>query len=168
MEVATEQEWQAARKELLAAERELAAHERRVTKQRRELPWVPVEKHYAFATDDGPKSLPELFDGRSQLLIYHLMFGEDWKMACPGCTSVGDGLGGMVTHVNDRDVTLIAMSRAPLEKLVATKAQRGLTMPYVSGYGDDFLFDYGFAFRREEMSGIVRDEFDMGQLLRCC
>ncbi|MER8884776.1 DUF899 family protein [Mesorhizobium sp. M0816] len=129
---------------------------------------VPVEKHYAFATDDGPKSLPELFDGRSQLLIYHLMFGEDWKMACPGCTSVGDGLGGMVTHVNDRDVTLIAMSRAPLEKLVATKAQRGWTMPYVSGYGDDFLFDYGFALRREEMSGIVRDEFDMGQLLRCC
>lgn len=89
-------------------------------------------------------------------------------MACPGCTSVGDGLGGMVTHVNDRDVTLIAMSRAPLEKLVATKAQRGWMMPYVSAYGDDFLFDYGFAFRREEMSGIVRDEFDMGQLLRCC
>ncbi|MER9971772.1 DUF899 family protein [Mesorhizobium sp. M0060] len=105
-------EWQAARKELLAAEQELAAHEQRVTKQRRELPWVPVEKHYAFPTDDGPKSLPELFDDRSQLLIYHLMFAEDWKTACPGCASVGDGLGGMVTHVNDRDVTLIAMSRA--------------------------------------------------------
>ncbi|ESW80438.1 DUF899 domain-containing protein [Mesorhizobium sp. C280B] len=166
MKVATEQEWQAARKELLAAEQELAAHEQRVTKQRRELPWVPVEKHYAFATDDGLKSLPELFDGRSQLLIYHLMFGEDWKMACPGCTSVGDGLGGMITHVNDRDVTLIAMSLAPLEKLMATKAQRGWTIPYVSACGDDFLFDYGFAFRREEMSGIARDEFDMGQLLR--
>lgn len=166
MKVATEQEWQAARKELLAAEQELAAHEQRVTKQRRELPWVPVEKHYTFATVDGPKSLPELFDGRSQLLIYHLMYGEDWKVACPGCTSVGDGLGCMVTHVNNRGVTLIAMSRAPLEKLVATKAQRGWTMPYVSGYGDDFLFDYGFAFRREEMFGIVRDEFDMEQLLR--
>ncbi|MDT5067835.1 MAG: hypothetical protein QOK02_3990 [Mycobacterium sp.] len=166
MKVGTEREWQAARKELLTAEQELAAQEERVTDQRRALPWVPVEKEYAFATDDGPRSLTELFDGRSQLLIYHLMFGEDWQVPCPGCSSVGDSLGGMVGRVNDQDVTLIAMSRAPLEKLTAAKAERGWTMPYVSGYGDDFLFDYGFAFRREEMSGIVRDEFDMGQLLR--
>ena len=166
MKIGTEQEWQAARKELLGAERELEEHAKRVEEQRRELPWVPVEKEYTFATDDGPKSLPELFDGRSLLLIYHLMFGEDWPVACPGCSSLADGLGGVVTHVNDRDVTLLCMSLAPLEKLIAYKTSRGWTVPYVSAHGDDFLFDYGFAFRREEMSGIVRDEFDMGQLLR--
>jgi len=166
MKIGTEQEWQAARKGLLGAERELEEHARRVEEQRRELPWVPVEKEYTFATDEGPKSLPELFDGRSQLLIYRLMFGEDWPVACPGCSSLADGLGGVITHVNDRDVTLLCMSLAPLEKLIAYKASRGWTVPYVSAHGDDFLFDYGFAFRREEMSGIVREEFDMGQLLR--
>ncbi len=166
MKIGTEQEWQAARKKLLAAEWELEEHAKRVEEQRGELPWVPVEKEYTFATDDGPKSLPELFDGRSQLLIYHLMFGEDWAVACPGCSSLADGLGGVVTHVNDRDVTLLCMSLAPLEKLIAYKRDRAWTVPYVSAHGNDFLFDYGFAFRREEMSGIVRDEFDMGQLLR--
>ena len=165
MKVGTEQEWQAARKELLAAERELEEHAGRVEQQRRELPWVPVEKEYRFATEDGPMSLPELFDGRSQLLIYHLMFGEDWAVACPGCSSLADGLGGVVAHLNDRDVTLLCMSQAPLEKLVAYKGRRGWTVPYVSAHGGDFLFDYGYAFRREEMSGTVRGEFDMGQLL---
>src|SRR5213079_814675 len=166
MKVGTEQEWQAAREELLVAERELEEHARRVEEQRGELPWVPVEKEYSFATEDGPKSLPELFDGRSQLLIYHLMFGEDWAVACPGCSSLADGLGGVVAHLNDRDVTLLCMSLAPLDKLVAYKRQRGWTVPYVSAHGGAFLFDYGYAFRREEMSGIVREEFDMGQLLR--
>jgi predicted dithiol-disulfide oxidoreductase (DUF899 family) len=166
MRLGTEQEWQAARKELLAAERELAEHAKRVEGQRRELPWVAVEKEYGFATQDGAKSLPELFEGRSRLLIYHLMFGEDWEVACPGCSSLADGLGGVVEHLNDRDVTLLCMSQAPLEKLVAYKQHRGWTVPYVSGHGGDFLFDYGFAFRREAMSGIVREEFDMGQLLR--
>jgi predicted dithiol-disulfide oxidoreductase (DUF899 family) len=119
MKVGTEQEWQAARKELLTAERELEEHAERVEEQRRELPWVPVEKEYSFATEEGPKSLPELFDGRSQLLIYHLMFGEDWEVACPGCSSLADGLSGTVVHLNDRDLTLICMSKAPLEKLDA-------------------------------------------------
>ena len=166
MKVGTEQEWQAARKELLAAERELEAHAERVQEQRRALPWVPVEKDYRLATEDGPKSLLELFEGRSQLLIYHLMFGEDWEVACPGCASLADGLGGVVAHLDSRDITLLLMSRAPLEKLVDYKQTRGWTVPWVSSYESDFLFDYGFAFRREEMSGIVRDEFDMGQLLR--
>ena len=166
MNVGTEQEWQAARKELLNAERELEEHAKRVQEQRRELPWVPVEKEYTFADQDGPKSLPELFEGRSQLLIYHLMFGEDWAVACPGCASLADGLGGVIAHLNDRDVTLLCMSSAPLEKLVDYKKLRGWTVPWVSGHGGDFLFDYGFAFRREEMSGIVREEFDMGELLR--
>jgi predicted dithiol-disulfide oxidoreductase (DUF899 family) len=166
MRIGTEQEWQAARSELLAAERELEEHAERVTQQRRELPWVPVEQEYSLATADGPKSLPDLFEGRSQLIIYHLMFGEDWSVACPGCSSLADGLSGTIAHLNDRDITLICMSQAPLEKLVAYKQPRGWTVPWVSAYGTDFLFDYGFAFRREEMSGNVREEFDMGKLLR--
>jgi predicted dithiol-disulfide oxidoreductase (DUF899 family) len=166
MKVGTEQEWQTARKELLGAEQELEEHAKRIEEQRRELPWVPIEKEYTFATEDGPQSLAELFEGRSQLLIYHLMFGEDWAVACPGCSSLADGLDGVVVHLNRREVTLLCMSRAPLEKLVAYKRRREWTVPYVSGHGGDFLFDYGFAFRREELSGDVRDEFDMGQLLR--
>src|SRR5213592_2371800 len=116
MRVGTEQDWRSARKELLAAERELEEHARRVEEQRRALPWVPVEKEYSFATEDGPRSLPELFEGRSQLLIYHLMFGEDWEVACPGCSSLADGLSGVVVHLNDRDVTLLCMSQASLDK----------------------------------------------------
>jgi predicted dithiol-disulfide oxidoreductase (DUF899 family) len=166
MKVGTEQEWQAARKDLLAAERELEEHAEQVEQQRRELPWVPVEKEYSFATEDGTKSFSELFEGRSQLLIYHLMFGEDWEVACPGCSSLADGLGPMVAPLNDRDVTLICVSRAPLDKLVAYKAQRGWTVPWLSAHDGDFLFDYGYAFRREEMSSVVREEGDMGQLLR--
>lgn len=121
MKTATEQEWQAARKEMLAAERALEANAERVEDQRRELPWVPVEKDYGFATEDGAQSLPELFEGHPQLLIYHLMFGEDWEVACPGCSSLADGLSGTVAHLNDRDVTLVCMSQAPLEKLAAYK-----------------------------------------------
>src|SRR6266568_1591691 len=153
MKLRTEQEWQTARKELLAAERALEEHAKGIEEQRRELPWVPVEKEYRFATEDGPKRLPELFEGRSQLLIYHLMFGEDWAVACPGCSSLVDGLGGVVAHLNDRDVTLLCMSQAPLDKLVAYNARRGWTVPYVSAHGGDFLFDYGYAFRPKEISG---------------
>src|SRR5947207_12442895 len=156
MKVGTERDWQAARRELLAAERGLEEHAKHVEEQRRELPWVPVEKEYGFASEDGPKSLPELFEGRSQLLIYHLMFGEDWAVACPARSSLADGLGGVVMHLNDRDVTLLCMSQAPLEKLVAYKRPRGWMVPDVSAHGGDFLFDYGYAFRREEMSGSVR------------
>jgi predicted dithiol-disulfide oxidoreductase (DUF899 family) len=165
MKVGTEQEWRAARKELLAAERELEEHAERVEAQRRELPWVPVEKEYRFATEAGSRTLPELFEGRSRLLIYHLMFGEDWEVACPGCSSLADGLSGTVVHLNDHDLTLICMSKAPLERLAAYKARRGWTVPWVSAHEGDFLLDYGFAFRREEMWGVVREEFDMGQLL---
>jgi predicted dithiol-disulfide oxidoreductase (DUF899 family) len=167
MKIGTEQDWQAARQKLLAAERELEEHAKRVEEQRRELPWVPVEKEYIFATEGGPTSFPELFEGRSQLLIYHLMFGEDWDVACPGCSSLVDGLSeGILCHLNNRDVTLICMSQAPLESVVAEKERQGWTVPWVSAHASEFLFDYGYAFRREEMSGIIREEFDMGQLLR--
>jgi predicted dithiol-disulfide oxidoreductase (DUF899 family) len=166
MKVSTEQQWQAARAELLAAERELEEHTARVEQQRRELPWVPVQKEYSFATEDGPKSLAGLFEGRSQLLIYHLMFGERWDVACPGCSSLADGLSGTVVHLGNRDVTLICMSQAPREKLVAYNQSRGWTVPWISACGSDFLFDYGYAFRREELSSSGREEFDMGQLVR--
>jgi predicted dithiol-disulfide oxidoreductase (DUF899 family) len=166
MKVGTEQEWQEARKELLTVEREFEKQAERVAEQRRALPWVPVEKEYRFATDDGSRTLAELFEGRSQLLVYHLMFGEDWAVACPGCSSLADGLGGVVGNLNDRDVTLMCLSQAPPEKVTAFKERRGWTVPWVSAYGSDFLFDYGFAFRRAEMSGVIREEFDMGQLLR--
>src|SRR4051794_41764217 len=106
MKVGTEQGWQAARRELLAAERGLEEHAKRVEEQRRELPWVPVEKQYAFATEEGPKTLPKLFEGRSRLLIYHFMFGEEWEMGCPGCATVPDGLGGVVSQMKDQAVTL--------------------------------------------------------------
>jgi predicted dithiol-disulfide oxidoreductase (DUF899 family) len=166
MKVATEQEWQAAREQLLAAERELEEHTARVEAQRRQLPWVRVEKEYTFATEEGSSTLPELFEGRSRLLIYHLMFGEDWEVACPGCSSLADGLSGTVEHLNDRDVTLICMSQAPRAKLDAYKQRRGWTVPWVSSSASDFLFDYGFAFRRDELSSAARKEFDMGQLVR--
>jgi predicted dithiol-disulfide oxidoreductase (DUF899 family) len=166
MKVGTEQEWQAARKELLSAERELDQHAERIDEQRRELPWVPVEKEYKFATERGSKTLPELFNGRSRLLIYHLMFGEEWEVACAGCSSLADGLSGTLDHLNDRDLTLICMSQAPLDKLVTHKARRGWTVPWVSARGGDFLFDFGYAFRKEELSTVVREEFDMGQLVR--
>src|SRR5438105_10487680 len=102
MKVGTEQEWQAARKELLAAERELEEHANRVEEQRHGLPWVVVEKGYGFESEDGPRSLPELFEDRPRLLIYHLMFGEDWEVACSGCSMLADGLGGVIAHLNDR------------------------------------------------------------------
>jgi predicted dithiol-disulfide oxidoreductase (DUF899 family) len=108
-----------------------------------------------------------LFEGRSLLLIYHLMFGEGWQVACPGCASLADGLSdGILRHLKNSDVTLICMSQAPLKNLIAEKARHGWTVPWVSANETEFLFDYGFAFRREEMSGIVREEFDMGALLR--
>ena len=166
MKVGTEQEWQAARKQLLTAERELEESAERVAQRRRELPWVPVDKEYRLATEDGPKWLTELFEGRSRLLIYHLMFGENWEVACPGCASLADGLSGTVVHLNDRGVTLICMSQAPLQKLVSYKQRRGWTVPWVSAYGSDFLFDYGYAFQPEELSSEGREEFDMVQLVR--
>jgi predicted dithiol-disulfide oxidoreductase (DUF899 family) len=166
MKVGTEQEFRAARKELLAAEREVEAQAKRAEELRRELPWVPVEKEYRFATEEGSKTLPELFEGRSKLLIYHFMFGEDWAVGCPGCSTVPPGLAGVLAQMNDQDVTVVCMSQAPLEKLTAFKERHGWTVPWVSAHGSDFLFDYEFAFHREDMPGIVREEFAMGELLR--
>jgi predicted dithiol-disulfide oxidoreductase (DUF899 family) len=147
----TRDEWQTARDELAKLEAEHAELTRKVNEQRRELPWVKVEKEYVFDTEDGKKTLAELFDGRSQLLAYNIMYGPDYEIgACPGCTNLGDELSGTVVHLNHRDVTLICFSRAPIERLTAYKKRMGWTFPYVSTYGTDFPFDFNIAFTPEQ------------------
>src|SRR5215216_7816204 len=142
----TREDWQAARDELAKLEAEQAKLDQKVTEQRRQLPWVPVEKDYEFDTEDGKKTLEELFDGRSQLLAYNIMFGPDYeKGACPGCTSLADGFDGTLVHLNHRDVTLIGFSRAPIDRLTAYKQRMGWQFPYVSTYDTDFPWDFGLA-----------------------
>jgi len=153
--VATREEWQAARSELAQLEAEYAELGQKVTEQRRRLPWVPVEKEYRFDTEDGQKTLAELFDGRSQLLAYNIMYGPDYELgACPGCTSLGDEFSGPLVHLNHRDVTLICFSRAPIDRLIAYKQRMGWEFPYVSTYGTDFPFDFGLALTPEQAQGI--------------
>jgi predicted dithiol-disulfide oxidoreductase (DUF899 family) len=151
-EVGTREEWSAARKRLLQREQELGQLDEQLAKQRQELPWVPVEKEYTFETEEGKKTLAELFDGRSQLLIYHLMFGPTYEAACPGCTGLADHFDGALVHLNNRDTTLMAISRAPIEKLRAYKRRMGWAFPYVSSYGSDFNFDFDFSFTEEQMA----------------
>jgi predicted dithiol-disulfide oxidoreductase (DUF899 family) len=150
--VGTQEEYEAARAELLKREQELGNLDEEIAKQRAELPWVPVEKEYTFDTEEGSKSLPDLFDGRSQLLIYHLMFGPSYQAACPGCTALADHLDGAVPHMNYLDVTLMAISRAPIEKLKAYKKRMGWKFPYVSSNRNDFNLDFGFAMTEEQMA----------------
>jgi predicted dithiol-disulfide oxidoreductase (DUF899 family) len=147
----TREEWQAARDELAKLEAEQAERNEEIKKKRLDLPWVPVEKEYEFDTEDGKKTLAELFDGRSQLLAYNIMFGPDYtKGACPGCTMVGDGLDGGLVHLNHADVTLLCFSRAPIERLTAYKERMGWQFPYVSTYDTDFAFDFGLALKKEQ------------------
>src|SRR5436190_10754184 len=123
--VGTQEEWQAARDELLAQEKQLTRRSDELAKKRRELPWVPVEKEYSFETTDGTKSLTELFDGRSQLLVYHFMFGPSWTGGCPVCSSIADSIAPQVPHLNARDVTAMFSSRAPVEKLEGYRQRMG-------------------------------------------
>jgi predicted dithiol-disulfide oxidoreductase (DUF899 family) len=150
--VGTREEWEAARKELREREQDLGSLDEELAMQRSELPWVPVEKEYTFDTDGGPKTLVELFDGRSQLLIYHLMFGPSYRAACPGCTELADHFDAALAYLNHRDVTLLAISRAPLEKLQTYKGRMDWQFPYVSSFRSDFNFDFGFAHTEEEMA----------------
>jgi predicted dithiol-disulfide oxidoreductase (DUF899 family) len=153
--IGTREEWQAARDELAKLEREHAALGEKVTEQRRELPWVPVEKEYEFDTEDGKKTLADLFEGRSQLLAYNIMFGPDYtRGACPGCSNLGDELGGARVHLNHRDVTLICFSRAPIDRLVAYKQRMGWDFPYVSTNATDFPLDFGLVLTPEQASSI--------------
>src|SRR3954447_7131845 len=151
----TREDWQAARSELAKLEGEHAQLNEKIKQQRLELPWVPVEKEYEFDTEDGKKTLAELFDGRSQLLAYNIMFGPDYENgACPGCTSLAEGLDGGLIHLNHRDVTLICFSRAPIERLTAYKDRMGWQFPYVSTYDTEFPFDFGLALTPEQAQQI--------------
>jgi predicted dithiol-disulfide oxidoreductase (DUF899 family) len=146
----TREEWLAARLELLKAEKELTRRSDEVARQRQQLPWVRVSKEYRFETEEGTASLTELFQGRSQLLVYHFMFGPGYSAGCPSCSALADGFNGFVVHLANHDVTLCAVSRAPLAKLKAYKRRMGWTFPWASSYGSDFNFDFGVAHTREE------------------
>jgi predicted dithiol-disulfide oxidoreductase (DUF899 family) len=147
VKVGTREEWLVARVELLEREKELTRRSDELARQRQDLPWVRVDKEYVFETNEGPKTLAELFDGRSQLLVYHFMFGptaEGWPEAgCPGCSYTADSLDGAVVHLPHRDVTFVAVSRAPLEQLNAYKRRMGWSFPWVSYGESDFNLDFG-------------------------
>ena len=153
--IGTREEWQAARDELATLENEQAERDQEIKRKRRELPWVPVEKEYVFETQDGQQTLAELFDGRSQLLAYNVMYGPDYSVgACPGCTNLADGLEGSQLHLNKRDVTLICFSRAPIDRLTAYRERMGWQFPYVSTYDTDFVWDFGLALTEEQAAEI--------------
>jgi predicted dithiol-disulfide oxidoreductase (DUF899 family) len=153
--IGTWDEWQIARGELATLEAEHAKREEEINRKRRELPWVPVEEEYAFETEHGTKTLSELFDGRSQLLAYNIMYGPDYERgACPGCTNLADGFDGTLLHMNKRDVTFVCFSRAPIDRLAAYRKRMGWHFPYVSTYGTAFPFDFGLALREEEAEQI--------------
>jgi predicted dithiol-disulfide oxidoreductase (DUF899 family) len=149
--IGTQEEWQAERDALLAEEKELTRRGDELTKKRQELPWVPVEKDYQFETEDGTKSLAELFDGRAQLVVYHFMFGPPYNAGCPVCSSIADTLNPQVPHLAARDTTLILASRAPLDRLLAFREQMGWEIPWVSSDDNDFNRDIGFLHTEEEL-----------------
>jgi predicted dithiol-disulfide oxidoreductase (DUF899 family) len=149
--IVTAKEWQDERDELLAAEKEHTQRADELARRRQALPWVPVEKDYELETADGTKSLADLFDGRSQLLIYHFMFGPSYEAGCPTCSSMVDGFDGVLPHLHARDVTPVLVSRAPLEKLLAYRERMGWSIPWASSANSDFNFDFGASFHEEDM-----------------
>src|SRR5574341_2495701 len=146
----TRKEWLAARLELLEAEKELTRRSDELARRRRELPWVRIDKEYRFETDEGKASLADLFRGRSQLLVYHFMFGPDYAAGCATCSTIADGFDGFVVHLANPDVTLSAVSRAPLAKLQEYKRRMGWTFPWASSFGGDFNPDFNVWFTEEE------------------
>jgi len=142
----TRDQWLAARLELLKAEKDLTHRSDEVAQQRQQLPWVRIDKVYKFDTDEGSASLADLFGGRSQLLIYHFMFGPDYTAGCPSCSAIADGFNGSAVHLANHDVVLMAVSRAPLAKLQAYKRRMGWTFPWASSYGGDFNADFNVFF----------------------
>lgn len=149
--VVSREEWLKARKVLLATEKEETKLRDKIRAERQKMPWVKVDKTYTFDTPDGKKTLTDLFDGRSQLMIYHFMFGPDWEAGCTGCSFLADHIDGTLSHLNNHDVTLTCVSRAPLAKLEAYKKRMGWKFPWVSSFGSDFNFDYHVSFTREEL-----------------
>ena len=150
-EVVERQEWQVAREELLQREKEHTRMADELARQRRDLPWIAVDKEYSFDADDGRRTLAELFDGRSQLLLYHFMFGPSYEAGCPICSSMADGLDGLLPHLHARDLTLVFVSRAPLPKLQAYKQRMGWRIPWVSAATTDFSFDFGSSSTEEQV-----------------
>jgi predicted dithiol-disulfide oxidoreductase (DUF899 family) len=148
-------EWQAARDGLLQREKEHTRVADELARQRRELPWVAIDKEYRFDTDDGEKALGELFDGRSQLLIYHFMFGPTYEAGCPTCSSMADGINGLLPHLHARDVTFVFVSQAPLDRLQAYKRRMGWSIPWVSTARTDFNFDLGYSSTEEQTRDAV-------------
>jgi predicted dithiol-disulfide oxidoreductase (DUF899 family) len=146
----TREEWLAARLELLQAEKELTRRSDELARRRQELPWVRIDKAYRFETDAGSASLADLFRGRSQLLVYHFMFGPDYTAGCPSCSAIADGFSGSVVHLANHDVTLSAVSQAPLAKLQAYKRRMGWTFPWASAFGGDFNFDFNVSVTEEQ------------------
>ncbi|MBL8700696.1 MAG: DUF899 domain-containing protein [Alphaproteobacteria bacterium] len=158
--IGTRQEWLAARLDLLAAEKELTRRSDELARRRRELPWVRVEKDYRFDTDDGSATLADLFAGRSQLLVYHFMFGPDYSAGCPSCSAIADGFDGSVVHLANHDVTLMAVSRAPLAKLQAYKRRMGWRFPWASAAAGDFNFDFNVSFSEaQQRAGAIEYNF---------
>jgi predicted dithiol-disulfide oxidoreductase (DUF899 family) len=148
--IATREEWAAAREELLAREKEHTRLSDELARRRRELPWVRVEKEYRFDTDDGTRTLAELFDGRGQLLVYHFMFGPSYAAGCPTCSSIADSVNGVLPHLHARDVTMLFVSQAPLDTVQAFKRRMGWVFPWVSSANGEFNIDLGFSSSQEQ------------------
>jgi predicted dithiol-disulfide oxidoreductase (DUF899 family) len=156
--IGSQEEWQAARDELLKKEKKLTRRSDKLAKQRRELPWVPVEKDYGFDTTDGAKTLAGLFDGASQLIVYHFMFGPSYTAGCPVCSTIADTLAPQVPHLKAKDTTLLLASRGPLDKLTAYKERMGWKIEWVSSAGSDFNRDLGFQYTEEELAPFLAGE----------
>jgi predicted dithiol-disulfide oxidoreductase (DUF899 family) len=146
----TREEWLAARLELLDAEKELTRRSDELARRRQELPWVRIEKDYRFETDEGEASLADLFGGRSQLLMYHFMFGPEYEAGCPACSAIADGFNGFAVHLENHDVAMLAVSRAPIASIQAYKRRMGWTFSWASSHGSDFNFDFNASFTEEQ------------------
>jgi predicted dithiol-disulfide oxidoreductase (DUF899 family) len=168
--IGTQEQWQSERDELLGQEKELTHRGDELARKRRELPWVPVEKDYRFETEDGPKTLADLFGGRSQLLVYHFMFGPPYGAGCPVCSSIADTLAPQVGHLKARDTTLLLASRAPLERLLAYRERMGWGIDWVSSGGSDFNRDLGFQHTEDELRPFLDGEIPLTveQYARMC
>ncbi|CAM2156004.1 DUF899 domain-containing protein [Pararobbsia alpina] len=160
----TREAWLAQRLDLLEAEKELTRRSDEIARQRQSLPWVRVDKAYRFETEQGSATLADLFAGRSQLVVYHFMFGPDYRAGCPSCSSIADGFDGFVVHLANHDVTLTAVSRAPLAKLQVYKERMGWSFPWASSVGSDFNFDFNVSFTQEQQhEGTVEYNYQRGR-----
>jgi predicted dithiol-disulfide oxidoreductase (DUF899 family) len=168
--VGTREEWARAREELLEREKELTRRSDELARERRELPWVRLDKEYRFDSDDGTKTLAELFDGRSQLLVYHFMFGPEYTAGCPVCSSAADTFDGAAQHLAARDVTFLCISRAPLDRLQAYKQRMGWSFPWASSLGSDFNFDFHASHTEEQLAPFLEGDLPAAvvQLATAC